>query len=114
MNLKWAIYDSRLGRGAKRCGKKHPLWRSGLPESARLRLYALRATTELGEAIASALGSPLAAHEKRQFAPALIACNYMDFADSPDGRIEAAFQVFSQGLFREMTTVVAYHLFALL
>ncbi len=66
-NLKWAIYDSRLGRGTKRCGKKHPLWRSGPPESARLRLYALRATTELGEAIASALGSPLAAHEKRQF-----------------------------------------------
>jgi hypothetical protein len=54
------------------------------------------------------------AHEKRQFAPALIACNYMDFADGQDGRIEAAFQVFSQGLFREMTTVVAYHLFALL
>jgi len=21
-----AIYDSRLGRGTKRCGKRHPLW----------------------------------------------------------------------------------------
>jgi hypothetical protein len=52
--------------------QEHPLWspatrRSGLPESARLRLFALRATTELGEAIASALGPPLAAHEERQF-----------------------------------------------
>ena len=52
--------------------QEHPLWspatrRYGLPESARLRLLALRATTELGEAIASALGPPLAAHEERQF-----------------------------------------------
>ena len=41
--------------------QEHPLWspatrRSGLPEGARLRLFALRATTELGEATASALG----------------------------------------------------------
>jgi hypothetical protein len=52
--------------------QEHPLWspgtrRSGHPEGARLRLFALRATTELGEAIASALGWPLSAHEERQF-----------------------------------------------
>src|SRR3984893_8436249 len=42
MILRWAIYDSRLGRGIKRCATKHPLYspgtrRSGLPEGARLR-----------------------------------------------------------------------------
>jgi hypothetical protein len=62
----------RFGRGIKRCATKHLLWspgtrRSGHPEGARLRLFALRATTELGEAIASALGWPLSAHEERQF-----------------------------------------------
>lgn len=41
--------------------------RSGLSEGAHLRLFALRATTELGESIAQALGQPLAAHEERQF-----------------------------------------------
>lgn len=40
--------------------------RSSLPEGARLRLFALCAT-ELGAAIAQALGKPLAAHEERQF-----------------------------------------------
>jgi len=41
--------------------------RSGLPDSAHLRLFALGATMELGAAIAQALGHPLAAHEERQF-----------------------------------------------
>src|ERR1022692_4308307 len=41
--------------------------RSGLPEGARLRLFTLYATAELGAAIAQALGHPLAAHEERQF-----------------------------------------------
>jgi ribose-phosphate pyrophosphokinase len=41
--------------------------RSGASDGARLRLFALRATAELGEAIAKALGMPLAAHEERQF-----------------------------------------------
>ena len=41
--------------------------RSELPDSAHLRLFALGATTELGAAIAQALGHPLAAHEERQF-----------------------------------------------
>ena len=33
----------------------------------RLRLFALRATTELGKALAGALGKPLASHEERDF-----------------------------------------------
>jgi ribose-phosphate pyrophosphokinase len=41
--------------------------RSGLPEGARLRLFTLYATAELGATIAQALGQPLAAHEERQF-----------------------------------------------
>jgi phosphoribosylpyrophosphate synthetase len=40
---------------------------SGASDGARLRLFALSATAELGEAIAQALGIPLAAHEERQF-----------------------------------------------
>jgi len=42
----------------------------GRIERRRVRVYgifALRATTDLGEAIASARGPPLAAHEERQF-----------------------------------------------
>jgi ribose-phosphate pyrophosphokinase len=40
---------------------------SGLAEGVLPKLFALRATAELGEAIARALGWPLAAHEERQF-----------------------------------------------
>jgi len=52
--------------------QEYPLWSpsagdSSLPKGAHLRLFALRATAELGEAIASGLGAPLAAHEERQF-----------------------------------------------
>jgi hypothetical protein len=71
MNLKWAIYDSRLGRGTKRAARNTRCGRRERGDQAfrrvRLRLFALRATTELGEAIASALGPPLSAHEERQF-----------------------------------------------
>src|ERR1051326_172579 len=38
----------------------------------------------------------------------------MDFAHSPDCWFQAAFQVFSQSLFREMTVIVAYHRITLL
>ena len=36
-------------------------------DSPRLRLFALRATADLGTAVAQALGRPLAAHEEREF-----------------------------------------------
>jgi ribose-phosphate pyrophosphokinase len=36
-------------------------------ERSRLRLFALKASAELGHAIAEALGQPLAAHEEREF-----------------------------------------------
>ena len=38
-----------------------------MSESDRLCLFALRATAELGAAVAAALGQPLAAHEEREF-----------------------------------------------
>jgi ribose-phosphate pyrophosphokinase len=38
-----------------------------LVDGARVRLFALRASAELGKAIAQALGQPLAAHEERDF-----------------------------------------------
>ena len=58
--------------GHRRC---HEDIKSGLPQmlesdlsgGARLQLFALQATTELGEAVARALGQPLAKHEERQF-----------------------------------------------
>jgi ribose-phosphate pyrophosphokinase len=40
---------------------------SGPEERFRLRLFALRATAELGSSIAQSLGQPLAAHEERDF-----------------------------------------------
>lgn len=48
------------------------LWSPGgtqprLAGGARLRLFALEDTAELGKAVASALGRPLAAHEERDF-----------------------------------------------
>jgi ribose-phosphate pyrophosphokinase len=50
----------------------YPVWapsdaRSDLSGGARLQLFALQATAELGEAVARALGQPLAKHEERQF-----------------------------------------------
>lgn len=36
-------------------------------DGARLRLFALQATAELGKSVAQALGQPLAAHEERDF-----------------------------------------------
>jgi ribose-phosphate pyrophosphokinase len=36
-------------------------------DRARLRLFALKATSELGNDVAAALGQPLAAHEERDF-----------------------------------------------
>jgi hypothetical protein len=39
----------------------------GVIRGARLRLFALQATSELGEPVAQALGQPLAKHEERQF-----------------------------------------------
>jgi ribose-phosphate pyrophosphokinase len=52
--------------------RERPIWspldaRSGPSRGAGLRLFALRATAELGEAVARALGEPLAKHEERQF-----------------------------------------------
>jgi len=40
---------------------------SDAPARARLRLFALAATADLGRAVAQALGHPLAAHEERAF-----------------------------------------------
>src|SRR5208337_580801 len=50
----------------------YPVWspsdaRTDLSGGARLQLFALQATAELGEAVALALGQPLAKHEERQF-----------------------------------------------
>src|SRR5271166_4547384 len=50
----------------------YPVWspsdaRTDLSGGARLQLFALQATAELGEAVARALGQPLAKHEERQF-----------------------------------------------
>jgi ribose-phosphate pyrophosphokinase len=52
--------------------KKLPSWlapgvRPGEPRDGGLRLFALRATKELGGEIAQALGQPLASHEERDF-----------------------------------------------
>ena len=50
----------------------YPVWspsdaQTDLSGGARLQLFALQATEELGEAVARALGQPLAKHEERQF-----------------------------------------------
>lgn len=44
----------------------HGAW-PRLGEGARLQLFALQASAELGKSIAQALGQPLAAHEEREF-----------------------------------------------